>query len=446
MSSRSARPLVLLLKEEEPNGPSSSNFSPTSSAFVGYRGLLEARGFAVAYAPVLSFRRCGMAELGGILRVGPGRWHGGVVLTSPRAASAAVDAMAELGDPVLQAKWRKASWYTVGASTAAPLLRSGVNVVISGAGSARVLAEEMLALPVFRGRGRGERPAVLFLRGNKGLDVLPNALGAEGVPVTQLTVYQTVPDEQLTLPRDYPRGRRPVSRSSSGANDDSGGGGGGGGSSSSSSSSSKSGGGGDAAGAGGSGFSSSSPSSSAASSLVPVVPAAVVVFSPSGAEVAKAQLRAWGCGGSGADLHQTTPGAPTRRHRDHGASPPVCIVAIGKTTRKALVEKHALAVAAVAATPNAAGVADALDKALLARDAEAHQHQLEEEGLAGEAGGTRKADQRGGSRNNANAPEASKVGIPIGSMRHWSRMEVLLISSAAAFCAALWVARRGSRT
>lgn len=102
----------------------------------------------------------------------PASW-GGIALTSPRAAAAA----AQAGDA-----WAGPIW-AVGEATAAWARRLGPDVRGAEAGTARALADRIVA----------DAPAgtVLFPCGQRRREALPARLAAAGIPVREIRVYTT---------------------------------------------------------------------------------------------------------------------------------------------------------------------------------------------------------------------------------------------------------------
>ena len=114
----------------------------------------------------------------------PAPW-GGIALTSPRAAAAA----AQAGDA-----WPGPIW-VVGEATAAWARRVGPDVRGAEAGTARALADRIVA----------DAPAgtVLFPCGQRRREALPARLAAAGIPVREIRVYTTAlrPGPLLDTPR-----------------------------------------------------------------------------------------------------------------------------------------------------------------------------------------------------------------------------------------------------
>lgn len=161
-------PLVVLLHTPEVPDP--------------FEAALGAAGFRARSLPVLRFVPVGRDALAGALAV-PDR-HGGLILTSPRAAEA-------LHDLPLDPRWQHKPAFAVGPKTASVAEALGLDVFGRTAGTAEGLADEIA-------RCRFEAP-LLFLCGNRRRDALPQRLAEAGVPVRELCVYETHPRTDLHL-------------------------------------------------------------------------------------------------------------------------------------------------------------------------------------------------------------------------------------------------------
>lgn len=152
-----------------------------------YEEAFEKAGWQVKSMEVLAFEVEAVEFVRQML--GDAENHAALALTSPRAAYAAYAALAS--DPALAQVWTSKTVYAVGTRTAGPMQALGIQVRGMASGSARGLADVIIA----------DAPSgpVLFLRGNLSRDVLPNRLEEAGIEVIEEEVYRTILRSDLDL-------------------------------------------------------------------------------------------------------------------------------------------------------------------------------------------------------------------------------------------------------
>ena len=152
-----------------------------------YARALHAVGYEVVQVPVLSFTFAQPGRLRSFLETPEA--FGGLICTSPRA----VQAMTEAASEAMLPPWRVKRTFAVGPATAEAVAALGLSPETPLAGTAEVLAEQIIQAP----------PAplpLLFLCGNRRREVLPAMLTAAGVAWQELQVYQTHVQTDVSLP------------------------------------------------------------------------------------------------------------------------------------------------------------------------------------------------------------------------------------------------------
>lgn len=172
-------PFVLLLRSGDESDP--------------YEEELEAEGFDVRSLPVLAFDFVHAEGLREALEH-PNSYDG-LIFTSPRAVDALGEAMPWL--PAENVLWHTKSVFAVGPRTADRLRWIGFEPEGEESGSAEMLVDLI--------RGHAFDRPLLFLCGNRRLDVLPTRLHAAGIEVEEIEVYVS----RLRPNLDWPTDKRP---------------------------------------------------------------------------------------------------------------------------------------------------------------------------------------------------------------------------------------------
>ncbi|CAK4616436.1 hypothetical protein AeMF1_003648 [Aphanomyces euteiches] len=170
------RPVVLLLKAEDDK----------------YRKPFYERDLEVAFSDVLTFTRENVDALTEALQALD--QYVGIIITSPRAASAIVDVVQSLTPDKAQSvleKLQSMSIYSVGKSTSKPVVEIGLTCIGEDSGSAEVLSE-------FIEKSGNTTGRMLFLCGNKRMDTLPESFSRRNQPLDELVVYSTKEVDEIT--------------------------------------------------------------------------------------------------------------------------------------------------------------------------------------------------------------------------------------------------------
>jgi uroporphyrinogen-III synthase len=183
-----------------------------------YLKILTDAGFSVIFVPLLEFQWTNQLRLQNILLNGSSRYSG-IIATSPRTMDALATAIESLRteskmtlwttnetiDTVL-AKWASLPLFAVGEKTAEKSPISFQSKFV-GSGGAAQLAQQIVAwfqsslnkskIPLNAENGNiqeygvGQLKPLLFLCGNLRRDDLPAILHSHGVPMEEITVYET---------------------------------------------------------------------------------------------------------------------------------------------------------------------------------------------------------------------------------------------------------------
>lgn len=163
-----------------------------------YRSTLSEKHVGCLYVPALGSQRHNASELRDLLRR-PATFEGGIILTSQRASTALVDELssATSDDAVSEdlSRVKNIPVYVVGQRTRSALRDVFKTTRGDEAGNAEALAETIIRDVQLGNRGGSSSvpKGMLFLCGDKRLDVLPSKLTAAGIPLIELAVYRTIP-------------------------------------------------------------------------------------------------------------------------------------------------------------------------------------------------------------------------------------------------------------
>jgi len=151
---------------------------------------LEGAGFATRFIPVLRFDFVNAEALRNALE--HPHAYAGLIVTSPRAVEALVEAMAWL--PSENVAWHSKAIFAVGPATASELKRVGFEPTGEESGSAALLADIIV--------DREFDKPLLFLCGRRRLEKLPKRLQESRIAFEELCVYETTERTDLALKTD----------------------------------------------------------------------------------------------------------------------------------------------------------------------------------------------------------------------------------------------------
>ncbi|OQS05767.1 uroporphyrinogen-III synthase [Thraustotheca clavata] len=153
-----------------------------------YQVPFEAAGYSVAFSDVLTFTRLNENVL--VQSLSKIANYASVIVTSPRASQAVVDAITSLPSQAL-ISLSTVPIYSVGKTTSKPLIDIGLNCLGDDAGSGEALAQVITTA-----EGDWSKPT-LFICGEKHHDALPNSFASLGRVLEELVVYSSVQVERI---------------------------------------------------------------------------------------------------------------------------------------------------------------------------------------------------------------------------------------------------------
>lgn len=182
-----------------------------------YISRLSRSGFSSISVPVLSAQMINLDKLESIIQNDIAS-YGGLIATSKKASSAFSQVFQKIDDPGMTSVLlfgpcsfirksigkisaiKSLPFFTVGQSTALPLIKCSINPLGLSSHTAQVLSQQIIDHhthdPI--------RYPLLFLTGDKTRDVLPTQLEGASIPFVRLMVYQTCPNPHFmkSIPMD----------------------------------------------------------------------------------------------------------------------------------------------------------------------------------------------------------------------------------------------------
>lgn len=159
----------------------------------GYMHAFSEQGVRAVCVPALRFRFPRQKELAQRLRTASS--YSALVLTSPRAALAVQEVMAQ--EASLRRLWASRPVFVVGPKTSDAVTTAGLTPQGRESGNASTLVGHISDW--WQKDAQGMLP-VLFLSGNRRRDTIPLGLAHAGIPVAEQVVYETDPRTDLEIP------------------------------------------------------------------------------------------------------------------------------------------------------------------------------------------------------------------------------------------------------